>query len=185
MKWALIPQFQPTRALLFVVVVALFSAAVAAMRAAARGGWVEAFAWLVIPYLLPVNTKIFAVPGWNRGAVVAGLAALAVAAAWAEARKFRWAPVALAAAMLAGYLAIPLAAHVQNYPRLHTPPRARQEAGLRKRAVGSVPDPLAAEVSACATLEEYARACIRIPAPRRTIEERRHRFRGSGGPRGG
>jgi hypothetical protein len=64
MKWALIPQFQPARALLFLVITALFAATAAGIRAAMRGRWIEAFLWLVVPYLLAVNTSVIAAPSW-------------------------------------------------------------------------------------------------------------------------
>ena len=133
MKWALIPQFQPTRALVWVVVVALFAAAVAGMRAAARGRWIEAFLWLVLPYLLPTNTKILEFPAWNRVGVVICLALLAVFAARADALRRRWAPAAVAAALLAGFFAIPALGRVENFPRLHTPELAQLSAWARSQ----------------------------------------------------
>jgi hypothetical protein len=139
MKWALIPQFQPARALLFVVVVALFLAAVSAARAAAEGRWARAFLWLLPVYLIPVNTKLLEFPSWNRAAVVAGLAAAAVVALRADSLKRRWAPAALAFVALAGFFAIPWLGKVQNYPRLHTPELAQlcawARAGTDKDAV--------------------------------------------------
>jgi hypothetical protein len=126
MKWALIPQFQPARALLFVVVIAVFSAAAAGMRAAARGRWPEAFLWLIPAFLLPANNgKLLDWPGWERAALVAALAALAVSAGWAEGQKRRWAPVAVSVAVLAAFLCLPTVGRVVNYPRLHTPELAQ------------------------------------------------------------
>lgn len=130
-KWALIPQFQPARALLFLVVVALFAAAVMAARAAAEGRWAQAFLLLIPVFLLPANGKLLAIPSWERAAVVAGLAALATAALRADALKRRWAPAALATAALAGFFAIPALARVQNHPRLHTPELAQLSAWAR------------------------------------------------------
>lgn len=133
MKWALIPQFQPVRALLFVVMTALFSACLAGVRAAARGRWAEAFLWFILPFLIPINTKVLAWPAWNRVAVVAGLAALAAFAAWADGRKYRWAPAILATAALAGFLALPTLGKVSNFPRLHTPELAQLSAWARSQ----------------------------------------------------
>jgi hypothetical protein len=131
MKWALIPQFQPARALLFVVVVALFLAAAGAARAAAQGRWPLAFLWLLPVYLMPVNTRLLEFPSWNRAALVAGLAAAAALALRADALKRRWAPAALSAAALAGFFAIPWLGGVQNYPPLHTPELAQLSAWAR------------------------------------------------------
>ena len=70
LKWSLMPQLQPTRALLFVVAVAVISAAIAACRAA---HWWEKLGWFILAYLpfMHANPNV---------AVLLGLALLATAA---------------------------------------------------------------------------------------------------------
>jgi Domain of unknown function (DUF6798) len=112
-KWALMPQFQPLRAVLFVTFCAIFCAACAGCIAAKAGRYAEAIAWLAVAYLIPVNTSVTALPNWRRATVVL---LLAVAAAIAV----KLSKVAVAAAALAGFFLIPTLGGVVNYPRLHT-----------------------------------------------------------------
>lgn len=125
MKWALIPQFQPMRALLFVVMAALFVAVAAAAHAAARRRYWESFLWLVPVFLVPSHARLSAWPGWERAAtalLLAGLTSLALAAA---ARRVRWAAPALGVAALAGFFLLPTLAGTVNYPRQRTPELAQ------------------------------------------------------------
>jgi hypothetical protein len=114
MKWALMPQFQPMRALLFVTLFAMFSGAAAGCVAATRGRYAEALAWFAAAYLVPVNTVLTRVPTWRGAAAVLLLAAAGCAA-------MRLGRAAIAAVALAAFLLIPGFAHVLNYPSLHTP----------------------------------------------------------------
>jgi hypothetical protein len=119
MKWGLLPQVQPMRALLFVTVIAEFSAAAAGIVAAQARRYFEAFAWFLLVYLVPLNTSPTAVP------TAALLAAGASFAAWGEARKFRWSAAAMAGAAIAGFCLLPTLGRVHAYPRLHTPELAQ------------------------------------------------------------
>lgn len=125
LKWALMPQFQPMRALLFVVVFGLFAAAVAGVRAMQQSRYAEGFAWLLLPYLVPMGPDYLSWPGPRRALVVVALAGITALAVRAEWRKSVWGKVAVAVAAAAGYLAIPGLAGVANYPRLHTPELAQ------------------------------------------------------------
>lgn len=129
MKWALVPQIQPMRALLFTALAMQFFAAVAASRA--RRSW-EAAAWFFAAYILTVQPVLTEPWAW-RGAAVAAI--LAIASAWRRAAL----PVALAA-----FVALPVAAGVVNYPRLRTPELAQVSAWARnstsKDAVFLFPD---------------------------------------------
>jgi hypothetical protein len=109
-KWALMPQFQPLRALLSVALCAIFLAACAACTARSP---VEACAWFAAAYLVPVNTSVTHLPDWRRATVVLLLAVMAAVAV----RRGR-AAVALTAA--AAFFLIPMLGGVVNYPRLHT-----------------------------------------------------------------
>ncbi len=120
LHWALIPEFQPTRALLFVTAFAMLLGAAAACRAVARKSYLEAMAWLVLAFLPPTNTVI-AWPSWNRAAVILVLALLTAVAIGVMQSGPRWARVSALAAILAPPFLIPTWGKVENYPALHTP----------------------------------------------------------------
>ena len=131
MKWVLLPQVQPMRALLFVTVIAEFSAAAAGIVAAQARRYPEAFAWFALLYLVPLNTSVTAAPSWNRALAAALLAAGAGLAAFAEARKFRWSGAAMAGVAIAGFFLVPTLGGVRTHPRLHTPELAQLSAWAR------------------------------------------------------
>jgi hypothetical protein len=106
MKWALIPQVQPLRALLFVSLAMQFLAAVAAFKATR---WYESLAWFALAYLLVVQPVLTEPWTWKPVLVVLGLAA------WSAAGPVRGAPV------LVAFFFIPILGGVVNYPKLHTP----------------------------------------------------------------
>lgn len=124
LKWILIPQFQPARAVLFLTVFTVLLGAACGWRAAARQGWgwLEAAPWFALVYALPANGLL--VSGqWasERAAVVALLALLSTAAAWLCARRTGAAAAAAAlAAIAAPFILIPTLGAVRNYPQLHT-----------------------------------------------------------------
>jgi hypothetical protein len=114
--WALMPQFQPMRALLFVALMLQFATAVAALQAVERRRWLEAFAWFGAAYLIPVMPRIDQ-PEPGKWAVVLLLAGLASVAA----RAPRYRAWTMGAAALAAFWIVPHLGGVVNYPRLHTP----------------------------------------------------------------
>jgi len=117
LHWALLPQGQPMRALLFVTVIAQFSAAAAAIFAAELQRYLEAFAWFALAYFVPVNTNVLWLPDWRRALVVALLAAAACLAA-------RFKP-ALAAVAAVAFFLIPTVGGVTTHPNPHTPELAQ------------------------------------------------------------
>jgi hypothetical protein len=106
-KWALVPQFQPMRAVLFVVVFAVIGAAAAAWRAAQSNRYMLSFVCMALVFAFPAQLNISFT--WSRLAAVCLLAAGGVLAC-------RFPRVGLALPVLA-MLVIP----VENYPRLHNP----------------------------------------------------------------
>ena len=120
MHWTLIPEFQPTRALLFVTAFALLLGAACACQAVARKRYLEAIAWLALALLPPTNTEI-AWPSWNRVGVVITLALITAAAIRIMQAGSRWARVGALAVILAPIFLIPTWGKVTNYPALHTP----------------------------------------------------------------
>jgi hypothetical protein len=115
-RWALVPQLQPMRALLFVALMMQFLTAAAGAKA--RHPF-EAVAWFALAYLLPLQPL-----AWNRVVLVVALAALTALLVW---RTPRFAPLAAVAA----FFAIPTLGGVVNYPRLHTPELAQLSAWAR------------------------------------------------------
>lgn len=97
LKWNLMPQVQPMRALLFTTVIALLCCSVAGLRAAAKNHWWEAPFWLFLPCLLPLS------PDWRTGpyAMPVYLALGVTFLAWVASRFRALAPVAALAAGLA------------------------------------------------------------------------------------
>ncbi len=151
MKWALIPQVQPTRALLFVVVFTVILAAAAGVQAARAGRWMESLAWFAPAYLIPAYPRLLDLftrlgdASLRRRALVALLLAGAAAlAAGAEARRKRWAAAAWLIALLAPFFAVPILGKVENYPHLATAELAELSAWARsstpREAVFLFPD---------------------------------------------
>jgi len=128
-RWALVPQLQPMRALLYVALMMQFLTAAAGVKARCP---FEAAAWFALAYLIPLQPL-----AWNRVALAVALAALTALAVW---RTPRFAPMAAVAA----FFAIPTLGGVVNYPRLHTPELAQLSAWARastpKDAVFLFPD---------------------------------------------
>jgi hypothetical protein len=124
LKWVLLPQLQPMRALLFLVVVVQFSAAAAAILAANSRRYVEAVAWFVLAYLIPqgVDANLSAAALLGAGG---GLAA------WAGARKFRGSAAAQISVAMAGFFLLPILGGANAHPRLHTPDLAQLSAWAR------------------------------------------------------
>lgn len=113
LKWELMPQLQPARALLFVVAIATVASAIAACVASRERRWIEALAWFAFVYLLPMHERIDAMPPLDHVGVAIALAMLACAGV-----AFRsCTPVAACAA----FAAIPFFAHAQNYPMVSSP----------------------------------------------------------------
>ena len=119
LHWALIPEVQPLRALLFVTAFAMLLGAAAAALAVAGRHYVEALAWLVLAFLPPVNREI-AWPAWNRAGVVIALALFTLAAMRVMQSGARWSKLAAAVAIAVPFFVIPTWGRVENYPPLHT-----------------------------------------------------------------
>jgi hypothetical protein len=129
MKWSLIPQFQPARAVLFITVTALIGAAACAAHSLREGRWLAGTLWFTVAYAIPSHPEVVRVllPDlradlWRRKAIiVVAMASLAAIAAWAWARGRRWGLAPWAAALAAPFFLIPGYGKVVNYPSLMTP----------------------------------------------------------------
>jgi hypothetical protein len=117
---AIVPQFQPMRAVLFIeLAMQIFGAAAGAIAASERR-WTRAFLWFALAYLPPLRPVMLDPFTWRQAVVIA-----AFAGATALAR--RWAPVVAAAA----FFLIPTLGGVVNYPPVQTPELAELSSWAR------------------------------------------------------
>ncbi len=133
LKWALMPQIQPARSLLFVTAFAVILASAAAARAMERPmrptAWCESILWFALVFAIPLQTVLIDITA-RRLLLAFALAALATAALAITRRKF--AIAALATAAIAPYFAIPFLGRVENYP--HPPMRELRQLAQYARA---------------------------------------------------
>lgn len=124
-KWALVPQWQPARAVLFITLSAAILSAAAGLRAVKKRRWIEAGIWLTVAFAMPVKHAMlgskFNVKALGLAlAVPAGLALIVLVR-----RAFRpsagFPRIALAAAGVLPFFFIPASKLIQNYPRVATP----------------------------------------------------------------
>jgi hypothetical protein len=111
LKWSLVPQLQPMRALLFVTAFAVILASMAALRAMHVA---EAVVWFALVFYIPMRVEFFDAPTLRMVLTTVGFAAFAAVAL----RLTR--PSLLIAGALA-FFALPGIARVSLYPNLHTP----------------------------------------------------------------
>jgi hypothetical protein len=110
--WALIPAWQPARAILFVSLIAALLAAVAAMKAEHFG---ERLLWLTAAFLMPMQHAMVGVEIHFRPLAFAAILAVVTTILSAFKR-----PAMLVLAAVIPFLAIPASKVVENYPRLET-----------------------------------------------------------------
>lgn len=115
LRWGLIPQFQPARAILFVTLFTVVLGAAAGIKAAQTRSFPEAVAWFALVFAIPLQARpTNLVP---RQIVLAlGLAVITVVALTFAQR--RWAPALLVPVVLAAFLLPPTFGSVQNYEHL-------------------------------------------------------------------
>lgn len=120
-RWNLMPQVQPARALLFVTALAQIMLGAAGCQAAARRRPWEASAWFAAVFLIPAMAPLLAWPTLRVASVAGGLT-LATVGALALLRQSRGlGAAAVAAVALCATWAYPALGQVQNYRRLETP----------------------------------------------------------------
>lgn len=122
LKWILIPQFQPARAVLFLTALTVLLGVVCGWRALAAGRWAEGVVWFAAVYALPVNRLLVTDLWTSRSAAVTACLALAAAGAAALCAR-RPGPIsscALAGIMAAPFLLLPDLARTKNYAQLHS-----------------------------------------------------------------
>jgi hypothetical protein len=120
MKWSIVPQLQPARHVLLLTLCAVLLAAIAAITAACRGKLLEAFAWMLPVFAVPVHADLLMPFRWSQLAIIAGLAAASVAAVRLGMSSRPWAPLPCTAVVLAAMFAIPNLGGVHNYPDLQS-----------------------------------------------------------------
>jgi hypothetical protein len=119
MHWALVPQWQPARAVLFLTLIAMLVAAVCGLRAAADRRWIEAVVWLAAAYFGPIKHAVIGRPwNWQMLELFGGFAIVTTVAVWLASRTRG---VTLVAAGLLPFVAIPASGLVRNYRQIETP----------------------------------------------------------------
>ena len=116
LKWALIPQLQPARGVLYITAMAVILGAAAGIRAAESRRWTESIVWFAIVLAVPAAPRLFSISVYN-AAIVLALAVGFVAILWLAPGRVI-VPAALTMMALASFLAMAYLVHVQNYPRL-------------------------------------------------------------------
>jgi len=129
LKWSLVPQIQPARALAFTALFAGIGSTIAAIRAAGQRRYGESFAWFLAVYAIPMQAEILPLllPDLRsaqpvvRCLVLLGIAGLAVLAVRFAGKPGWRGATLLFAALLAPLVLYPTVAEVVNYPELHYP----------------------------------------------------------------
>ncbi len=121
LRWSLIPQFQPARALLFITALAVILCSAAALEAAFGRRYRATFAWLLIPFIIPTHTLVTPPYVLKHAVLIVILAAAATGAIAIYVLTPRRGAGALAMAALGAYFAVPLIGGVRNYPALWNP----------------------------------------------------------------
>ena len=125
LKWSLVPQLQPMRALLFVTAFTVVLASLAALKAARL---LESAAWFTLLFYIPMRVQLFDAPSLRVALTAIGLGAFAAAA-------LRLPRQALLIAGVFAFFIIPGIGRVSNYPNLHSP----EIAGLSRWARDNSP----------------------------------------------
>jgi hypothetical protein len=114
LKWGLIPQFQPARALLFVTAFAVILGAAAGIRAAEGNHWIESVFWFAVVLAVPTAVPVFSISQRNLLLVILLAATLEGSLTL---QRSRFASMLLALIVIAPSFVLPYFAHVRNYPR--------------------------------------------------------------------
>lgn len=116
---AIVPEFQPARALVYTVAISSIACAIAAVRAGLDRRFTESFAWFLVTIAMPVNVRVLDLfrltdaVRFQRFAVWIGLSVLAALAIRYLRRP--WLRIASWGVPAAAIFLIPTAAHVVNY----------------------------------------------------------------------
>ncbi len=116
LKWGLIPQLQPARAVLFVTAFMMILGAAAGARAAENKRWIESVAWFFIVLAVPMSARVFSMS--LRQFVLAVTLAMAFVVA-TQLRRYVWGPVVIVAVGIAPFFVLPEWGRVRNYPPIH------------------------------------------------------------------
>jgi len=111
LKWSLVPQLQPMRALLFVTAFAVILASIAALK---TSHILESAAWFTLLFYIPMQPQLFDPPSLRIALTAIGLGAFASV-------SLRLPRQALLIAGALAFFVIPGIGRVSNYPNLHTP----------------------------------------------------------------
>jgi hypothetical protein len=140
-RLAIIPQYQPARALLFTVAIGSIACGIASVKAAVAKRVVEAAGWFLVVIAIPLNVRVFDLfalkdrLAFQVFGVWIGLAVLtALLTTFLNRNWMRW--TALAAPALAVF-ALPGLAHVETFPKLDKKPVTELAAWAKENTWGS------------------------------------------------
>jgi len=111
LKWSLVPQLQPMRALLFVTAFTVVLGSVAALKSA---NVLESAAWFALLFYIPMRVQLLDAPTPRMVLTALGMAIFAAAA-------LRMPRQALLIAGVLAFFIIPGIGRISNYPDLHSP----------------------------------------------------------------
>jgi hypothetical protein len=111
LKWALVPQLQPMRVLLFVTAFCVILGSFAAIKAK---NILESTGWFLLVLYIPMRVQLFDPPTLRVVLTALGLAVLTAVSRYLPRQ-------ALPIAGVLAFIVIPGVGHVSNYPDLHTP----------------------------------------------------------------
>lgn len=129
LHWALIPQFQPARALVFLSAIASMAGAAAAVYAVQGKRYTEAVVWFVVVFALPTNVNIVRVwlphlselVYWQRSVILLFLAATACLAVFMEEKAPAKAALSWIAAALFPFFLLPGVSQLDANYNVDTP----------------------------------------------------------------
>jgi uncharacterized protein DUF6798 len=125
-KFMVVPEFQPSRALLYTVGVASVACGMAAVKSAMERRFFESWAWFLVVFALPVNVRLFELfrlhSREQAGTMLVWVGLAALAAGLCQLTQRGWTrPLSWAAPALAVF-AIPAGAHVVNFQKIDKQP---------------------------------------------------------------
>jgi hypothetical protein len=140
-RLAIIPQYQPARALLFTVAIGSIACGIASVKAAVTKRVVEAAGWFLVVIAIPLNVRVFDLfalkdrLAFQVFGIWFGLAVLtALLTTFLNRNWMRW--TALAAPALAVF-ALPGLAHVETFPKLDKKPVTELAVWAKENTWGS------------------------------------------------
>jgi hypothetical protein len=129
LKWDIVPQFQPMRAVMFITVFCCTLAATSGIYAARNLRRLEGLAWFAVAFAIPIDPQVLRIllPRLDdplirrRVLLMVALSTAAVIVVWADERRKKWSSPAWAALVVIPFFLLPAWGKIVNYPKLWSP----------------------------------------------------------------